>query len=297
MGNKVKQVLGMDQAKEVATASNEVQSTGHSEDADLNPIVYDGKLLACERVDVDGQKHRFIIQDKDKLFVEYKYAQSRVLYSGIRKPSEINCKAFTTPPKPTSMLRSLPGNLPILPEDAIGLIAANLNHEVHYDECHLSSFNMTLLERCRAALTGDQWERVQREVKVEGGSCTDYYPLMILKAPTLQTCMTSPVANQVAVCHVSSDGDDLEIIKQKERYIEAALDAIQSRRRSGRWAIHDHRSRSGVASQAIKKERIEQTRLRQEHTKLIQKKIKAAQRVIDMRKQNMFYLPQIFEGL
>merc|ERR1712085_232836 len=128
--------------------------------------------------------------------------------------------------------------------------------------CRLFSFNMTLMERCRTAMIQNQWAIS----KLKGDCIPDW---TTRQEETLQTCMMSPKPNQVAVCRVSYDGDDLRIIKEKERNIKENEDIIQAHQ------------------ELIKKEMQEKINQMQE---FIKNKKRKKQRFI-------VHLKQIFEGL
>jgi len=252
----------------------------------LTAVAYDGKLLACEQVE---KKERFIIQSKDKPFVDYVYDVDNYLYEEFDEPSTINCKTFTPPPKPSSTVRNL--TTPKLPEDVIDLIAARFVHDVHCESCRLTSFKMTFLERCRTALAQNQWYMVQSEVEEEGGSCR---PSTTWEDHILRNCMTSSMANQAAVCHVQSAADNLEFIELKEEIIKENMDAIQGHKELIKTIQERQEFNQPTAGELVKDRRkIEEM---QELIKVKQKKIRDLQDAVDMLKQNIVYLKQIFEG-
>jgi len=255
--------------------THEVHNSGYYVDTDMSAVAYDEQLLACEGgFPIGKSKERFIIQDTDKLFVDYHDAFLDY-YNKEHEPSTINCKTFTSPPKPSSTLKNLTTHT--LPEDVTGLIGS-FNYGVHCNSCQLSNFNMTFLARCRVALASNrkEWRRVAREVLQEGGSCG---PTTISsKEQTLQTCMTSPKANQVAVCRMGSDRRNLRFIEQKENEIKENEDIVQ-------------------ASKRKMQERQEFLKETQDIIKKKQENIADLQDVLDMRKQNIVYIKQIFEGL
>merc|ERR1712194_361979 len=116
---------------------------------------------------------------------------------------------------------------------------------------------------------------------------------------TLQNCMTSPKANQVAVCGVHSAANDLGFITWKERGIKANEDTIQAIQELIKKKAQEHQEfnqpTAGVAFHKLVKEK----RTMKEMQELIKKKqenIKDLRDVIDMRKQNIVYLKQIFGG-
>lgn len=221
--------------------AHEVQSSGHLDGADMTAAAhaYDENLLACE-LDGDG-RHGFsiIMHSKDRPFADYAEA-----LRGSHESFTINCKTFTEPPKPAATLGSL--NSHALPQDVIGVIAS-FNHDVHCKRCRRISFNMTYLERCRTALALNQWVRVHREVKEEGGSCDEASLVSGIENQTLRTCMGSPQADQVVFCIMETASAD--IIKEIESRIEEKLEDI-----------------------------------------------KGLQHDLDMQKQNIAYLKQIFHG-
>merc|ERR1712129_454980 len=136
---------------------------------------------------VDAEKtYRFIIQGKDKPLVVYDDTYSwdhfvldlgqirEFLSGGEYHVGTISCKAFTPPPKPSAVLMNL--TTPTLPNDVIDLIAS-FDDDVHCESCILQSFNMSFLEKCRTALSPNEWARFQREVEKAGGSCRPVHAL------------------------------------------------------------------------------------------------------------------------
>jgi len=197
--------------------AHEVQSSGHLEGADMTAVAYHEKLLACEEV---HSQEQIIVQGMDEPFVDYLWSLARPAEA----QSGFNCKTFTLPPKPSSTLRNLTTHK--LPEDVIGLIGS-FNHDVHCPCCELFSFNMTFSAKCRAALNTNQWRRVQREVEQEGGSCNPSGRASETWQ-TLQTCMTSSKANQVAMCHMGFPNENLEV-SWKEEQIKETEDIIKEK--------------------------------------------------------------------
>merc|ERR1712086_1060530 len=84
-----------------------------------------------------------------------------------------------------------------------------------------------------------QWASFHKEVGEEGDSCC---PSMTWawEEQTLQTCMTSGTANQVAVCRLQFVANDLVIIREKERKIKADEDTIQATQEIVKKKIQDH---------------------------------------------------------
>merc|ERR1712129_418049 len=149
---------------------------------------------------------------------------------------------------------------------------------------------MTFFDRCRTALAQgiavlhlavgpSQWVRVRREVQLEGGSCN---PTTIsTKEQTLQACMKSPKVNQVALCLFDSDMFNLFTIEEEEKTIKKNEDIIQARQELIKAKIQEHQKFMKEAQEFIKKK---------------QENIKDSEDVLDMRKQNIVFLKQIFEG-
>merc|ERR1712194_219173 len=137
---------------------------------------------------------------------------------------------------------------------------------------------MTYLERCRTALAQNRWARVHREVKEEGGSCKSSLISSIGK-PTLQTCMTSAKANEVAICRMESES--AYNIKANESRIKENEDAIQAHQELIEEKSQDHQKFIKGSQESIKKK---------------QENIKNLQDDLDMHKQNIVYRKQIFEG-
>jgi len=103
--------------------AHEMPNSGHSEDADMTAVAYDEKVLACElgRQGEVQWKRRLIIQEKDAPLADYySHWVDVVFYGDDHKPNTINCKTFTPPPKPSSVLTNLTTHT--LPDDVIGLI-------------------------------------------------------------------------------------------------------------------------------------------------------------------------------
>merc|ERR1711957_965342 len=147
----------------------------------------------------------------------------------------------------------------------------------------------------------------------------------------LQTCMTSPKANQVAVCRMGSDRRNLRFIEVKENEIKWNEDIVQASKRK----MQEHQEFLKEMQEFIKKKQMNiedlldaldmrkqvkeneikenedivqaSERKMQEHQELLketqdiikkkQENIADLQDVLDMRKQNIVYLKQIFEGL
>lgn len=255
-----------------------VQSFGHSRDTDVI-VAYDENLVACEDSDLES-KERFIIQGKDKAFVDYHYACGDFFFDEseeVHEPVTVKCKNFTASLKPTSMLKSLTN--PTLPEDVTGLIGSFI-HDVHCSSCFMQSFNMSLLQKCSAARSQNQWASINREVNVEGGSC--YPNWLSINETTLQTCMTSAKANQVAVCYLESDSYYTEVflkehamkIQEHEDIMQETQDLLETKHREYQKFIEE-------AQQLI-------------HG--TQENIKHLQDDFEMHKQNNVYLKQIFES-
>merc|ERR1712129_41169 len=104
-----------------------------------------------------------------------------------------------------------------------------------------------------------------REVLQEGGNCNP--TVSSSEEQTLQTCMTSPKASQVAVCSMGSDWGNLQLIEDQESKIQEAREFI-------------------------KKKQEDVTNL-QEFIKKKQENVTNLQDVLDMRKQNNVYLKQM----
>lgn len=251
----------------------EVRSSGHSGYADMTAVAYDEKLLACERVEA---KQRWIIQGKDKPFLEY-YEDFKLWYAERKQGgATINCKTFTSPPKPSSILKNLTTHT--LPEDVIGLIGS-FNSDVHCRYCWLFDFNMTFFEKCRTALTRNpvsEWLRVRSEVQEEGGSCEPN--ITLTRKKTLQNCMAAPEANQVAFC---TSFYTEKFIDKTERKIKAHQDTLQARQELIQQKVQEHQKFMKESQDVINKE---------------QETIKDLQDDLDIAKQNIVYLEQIFQN-
>jgi len=222
----------------------------------MTAATYDKKLLACH-----GEVwQRVIISDEDKPFVDYLSwfitLRSATFMRFARLPRKhlLKCKAFAMPPKPSSTLSNLTTHN--LSEDVIGLIGS-FDQGVHCQSCWLINFNMRFLEKCRRALTIKQEAiaaRVRREVEEEGGTCQPMEEV-VGKERTLHNCMTSPKANQVAICGVETNARNQLLINATERRIKQDVEFIK-KKQEGLKVSHD---------------------------------------VLGMRKQNGVYLKQIFE--
>lgn len=239
--------------------AHEVQGSPHPEAAHMTVSAYDKNLVACEE---SVMKDRFIIHSKDKPFVDYIYAAP--------EPSQIKCKTFTEPPRPSSLLSNLTSHT--LPEDVLDTIASNFQ-DMRCDSCFLHRFNMTFLEKCRSAMFRTQWAQVQQEVMDEGGSCQSH---TVWKQGSVLMCMASSKANQVAVCSLS-DQHNLSMIKEKEKDIRKSQGAVEM----------SHRTLESLQGQIEFEER---------HMKKKQSHIKELKDALDVHKQNIVYIKQIFEG-
>jgi len=252
----------------------------------MTAAAYDEKLLACEEVRVDKgslslhikrsfSKHRLIIRDEDKPFVEYDRALLHFDHAAFfgDQHAALNCKPFNF--NHASTLRNLTTHT--LPEDVVGLIGSFL-HDVHCSSCRLLSFNMTFLEKCRTALTLTQteWGRVDDEVRQEGGSCSPSETLH--NGRTLQTCMASPKANEVAVCEMGPRWWDNHRIKREESEIKKHEDTLEHRKL------------------IKKKDEDHQELMKQTQDAIEQEHIKGLKDNLDMFKQHRVYLEQIFDG-
>jgi len=227
--------------------AHEVQISGHPEDVDMTAVAYDEKLLACEQSESNA---RFITRCKDKPWVDYLnllYTESSTFFS---------CMTSAPPPKPSFMLRNLTTHK--LPDDVIGLIGS-FNHDVHCKACYRRSFNMTFLEKYRTAASTTNRRAI---AAVIGKQAVEWG-----EERTLQTCMASPKANQVAVCVTESDESNLFFMKETERKIKENEELVKK-------SIQEH----------------------QEFIKKKQENIADLQDDLDMRKQNVVYLKQMFEG-
>lgn len=308
------------QSTRISRGIADLQASGHFQGKGMTAVIDDGSLLACKtHPETDFWEERLIIQGKDKHFVEYDYAVDNLLYEESTPP--IICKPFALPPKPSSALRNL--TTPPLPQDVIGMIAASI-HGVQCESCRLFKLNMTFFERCRAALALNQWARVNKKVKEEGGSCE---PSMSWKWQTLQSCMASPKANEVAVCRAQSTGSDEEFIKRKENSTKTNEEAIEAHQRAMKNRVQEHQVFIKKKQETIKnlqdaldmseqnltylQTNIEENQNAvEEHQRAIEHIIQDSQGIIkerkdvikdlqdalEKRKQNIVYLQQIFEG-
>jgi len=125
------------------------------------------------------------------------------------------------------------------------------------------------------------------EVREEGGLCDPY----MLSGKTAssprsrstpcQTCMTSPKANEVALCSMQSEVNYERETREKRDVIKDSEDDIRARQKLLKKKNHQHHKFIKESQEFIKKK---------------QETIKETQDYIDLGKQNIVYLKQIFEG-
>lgn len=245
-----------------------VRSSQHSRGTDTTVVPHDEKLLVCRyEQELDA---RIIIPAKDKPIVDYILAL---------RDASLNCEPFTPPQKPSSMIKNLATHS--LPEDIIGLIGS-FDRDMHCNWCTLYGFDMTFLEKCSAALNQDidEQSRVNFEVDELGGSCA---PKSLKcsqweRQQTLQTCMASPEANQVAICRMNSESFHSQMIKIGVNKIGNNERQIQSRRELIEKKVQEH------------KKFLEDSR---EFIKEREQSIKVLQDNVEVYEQNAVYLAQM----
>lgn len=240
----------------------------HAIHADMTSVVaaaaaVEEALLACQVV---GTKHRFAIQAKDKPFWDYVYSRLNYLTDSSLKPQELACKTYAPPPKSSSSFKNL--SIATIPEDAVGY-----DREVICDPCALVGFNTTFLSRCSTPTNAVEFLKVHKEVQQEGGSCTLKW--FSERERTLSNCMRAPKdpsLNHYSLrsmllstsCLFQSDSKALTFIQEQEGAITKTELEIQGH---------------------------------QELIKAKQTKIQRLQSVLDVRKQHVTYLKQVFDGM
>lgn len=191
-------------------------------------VPYEEKLLLCEYHHTSIGHARIIIAVKDKLIMDYIFAVD-IRLAAFQRSLE-HCKTFAPPARPSSMLNNLTTHS--LPEDIIDLVGS-FNRDLHCGYCSVYSFNMSVFKKFTAAVNQGTMEhaRVSLDVEEEASSCApkEIRAFAWDSHPTLQACMASPKANQVAFCEIPSLSWWTKKIRNCVRWIEADEEEIEER--------------------------------------------------------------------